>query len=243
MKQIQTIALLIATLTVAAFGGNNTLKVVKTSPTSAAIELSNTDVVAGMQFSIRSSSNVLLQEPERSGRTLSSEWTVASYKVSDTLVNVVIISLRQQVLDAGAGAILEFTFAETRNADESAITLTGVKVANPRAEKVDVEVEELRWSTSKPVAATFELGPNFPNPFNPTTRISYKLSKPAYVTLSVYDMTGREIDRLVDGHQEAGQFTAVWNTEQGSRVYASGIYFARLTVEGKSMTQKMILTK
>lgn len=243
MKYKTTIIFMIATLAATTVAANNTLSVVKTSATSAAIRLQNVDVIAGMQFSIQASSNILLQEPDRAERIISSDWTVASYKVSDTVINVVIISLSQKTLAAGTGTLLEFTFAETREGDESEIRLATAKLASPQAEKLNVEVENLRWNTRKPVAAAFELGPNFPNPFNPTTRISYKLLQPAYVTLSVYDMRGREIDRLVDGYQDAGQFIAVWNTDQGSNVYASGIYFARLTVEGKSLTQKMILTK
>lgn len=240
MKRIEILILMTGVLLSTALGGNK-LSVVKTSATNAAIQLQNTELIAGMQFSIRSTSNIILQEPNRAERTLSSAWTVSSYKVCDTVVNVVIISLSQSVLEAGTGTIVELAFAETREGDESAIRLEGVKVANPNAEKVEVTIENLRWSPSKPVA--FELGANYPNPFNPTTRIHYTLQKAAHVTLSVYDMTGREIDRLVDGYHSAGNFTAVWNTEQGSRSYASGLYFARLTVDGKSMTRKMLLTK
>ncbi len=226
-----------------ASGADNKLSVVKTSPTTASIYLHNTEVIAGLQFSIQSSSNIILQEPYRSGRTLGQEWTVASYKVSDSIINVVIISLQQKYFDAGSGAIIELNFAEN-GGENSEIRLAGVKAGNPNAEKVELEIQHASWSNSKPLAEElFEFGGSYPNPFNPFTRINYVLKKPAYVTLSVYDVRGREIDRLIDGQQESGMHTATWNSETTSRSLASGVYFARLTVDGISVTHKMVLTK
>ncbi|MCX7985290.1 MAG: T9SS type A sorting domain-containing protein, partial [Bacteroidetes bacterium] len=210
----------------------------------AAIELQNVVPIAGLQMSIRSSSNVILQEPYKAARTLSPTWTVASYKVSDTVINVVIISLQQASFSVGTGALIEFAFAETGQSTDYEIRLENVKVATPQAEHVDVEINNLQWSSSKPVAdIPCALAPNYPNPFNPTTRISYLLKKPAHVTLSIYDITGREIERLVDQAQEPGHYTTLWNSETTARPLASGIYFARLTVDNVTTTQKMILTK
>lgn len=88
-------------------------------------------------------------------------------------------------------------------------------------------------------ATNFRLDQNYPDPFNPTTAISYELSANSYVTLRIYDVLGRELATLVDGRQSAGAHSVVFN---GSR-YASGVYFYRLTAPGVSIVKKMLLEK
>ena len=80
---------------------------------------------------------------------------------------------------------------------------------------------------------------NFPNPFNPETSISYTLSHDAQVILSVYDLSGRLVETLVDGQQYAGKFLVSWSAHS----LPSGMYIARLIVDGESFTQKMMLMK
>ncbi len=83
-----------------------------------------------------------------------------------------------------------------------------------------------------PAAApqAFELNQNFPNPFNPTTAISYKLSAVSFVTMSVYDLLGRKVCTLVNGQQAAGRHTVTFNAGG----LQSGIYLCRISVIGIS---------
>ncbi len=74
---------------------------------------------------------------------------------------------------------------------------------------------------------------NYPNPFNPTTNISYQLVENSHVSIKVYDILGRQITTLVEGNKTAGQYTAVFD---GSH-YASGVYFVRMMVQGASSKQ------
>lgn len=83
------------------------------------------------------------------------------------------------------------------------------------------------------------LHPNYPNPFNPETTIRYNLPVSGFVSLSLYDVTGREIKKLVNGFQPAGEKSFQFN---GSGL-ASGLYFLRLTQAGKSEFRKMMLLK
>jgi hypothetical protein len=86
---------------------------------------------------------------------------------------------------------------------------------------------------------TFTLEQNFPNPFNPTTVINYKLSITDHVVLKVYDVLGREIAALVNEQKSEGTHNAEWRATSVS----SGIYFYRLTSGNFAQTRKMILQR
>ncbi|MBC8205263.1 MAG: T9SS type A sorting domain-containing protein [FCB group bacterium] len=79
----------------------------------------------------------------------------------------------------------------------------------------------------------------YPNPFNPSTVISFELKDAGEVSLIVFDVQGREVQSLVNGHRSMGYHEAVFD---GSEL-ASGIYFARLDAGGFAQTQKLLLIK
>lgn len=90
----------------------------------------------------------------------------------------------------------------------------------------------------------FTLYQNYPNPFNPATQIEFSLSSASDVRLTVYDLLGREVSRLVYGRLEAGHHRTTWNgRNQHGQVVSSGVYFYRLLVGNKEQTRKMILMK
>jgi hypothetical protein len=107
---------------------------------------------------------------------------------------------------------------------------------------VPVEVE-IPWVNE------FSLSPNFPNPFNPTTKISYQIPVLSFVTLKVYDVLGNEIAELVNEEKPAGsyevEFSAIGGSASGGNAYnvTSGIYFYQLTTGNFIETKKMVLIK
>jgi hypothetical protein len=87
---------------------------------------------------------------------------------------------------------------------------------------------------------------NFPNPFNPTTRIRYSIRTKGHVSLRVYDVTGALVTTLIDEVQapRAEGFTVEWDgSSNGGSTVASGVYFYRLVTEGFDETKKMVLLK
>ncbi len=95
----------------------------------------------------------------------------------------------------------------------------------------------------------FGLDQNFPNPFNPSTVIRYRVSAAARVTLKIYDILGREVATLVDEFQKPGEYVAplsahggVIRAGAGFRL-SSGIYFYRLEAGDDSVTKKMVLVR
>jgi hypothetical protein len=89
----------------------------------------------------------------------------------------------------------------------------------------------------------FMLSQNFPNPFNPSTSIQYRLETADQVTLKVYNMLGHEVATLVNGRQEAGNHTVLFNADDGGRHLPSGMYTYRLTAGTLIALHTMMLNK
>ncbi|NUN71337.1 MAG: family 10 glycosylhydrolase [Bacteroidetes bacterium] len=103
---------------------------------------------------------------------------------------------------------------------------------------VVVGVED-RAAESPVVAEDFHLSHNFPNPFNPATTIRYRLAAEEFVTLTVYDILGKEVATLVSDRQRAGEHTVRFDASSVS----SGTYFYTLRAGAASVTRRMLLIK
>jgi hypothetical protein len=88
------------------------------------------------------------------------------------------------------------------------------------------------------------LNQNYPNPFNPETTISFDMPKTANANLSVYNVKGQLVKTLHNGIANFGRNNVVWNgTDNNGNKVTSGLYFYRLTTDGKVETRKMMLMK
>ena len=93
----------------------------------------------------------------------------------------------------------------------------------------------------QPLPTEAELRQNFPNPFNPSTTISFTVPDSRQVELEVFDLLGRRIQLLVDGSLAAGSHSVIWDgSDQVGRRVASGMYLYRLRVKGVEYTHKMM---
>lgn len=117
---------------------------------------------------------------------------------------------------------------------------------NYRLKQIDLNGSYAYFNLSNDVVIgvpnTFELNQNYPNPFNPTTKIDYSIPNEGNVNLTIFDATGKEISRLVNGNQTAGYYSIDFNASN----LASGIYYYRIEVSGKNNftdTKKMLLIK
>ncbi|MFA6233503.1 MAG: T9SS type A sorting domain-containing protein [Bacteroidota bacterium] len=89
------------------------------------------------------------------------------------------------------------------------------------------------------VPTGYSIGQNFPNPFNPTTSITYMITKSEFVSIKVYDMLGNEVGTLVNGNQDPGTYQVTLDAAK----FDSGTYFYRMNAGSFSQTRKMSLVK
>ncbi len=94
------------------------------------------------------------------------------------------------------------------------------------------------------VPENFALEQNFPNPFNPATAIRFSLPKPTNVKITVYDLSGRHLDDIVNETREAGTHTIIWDgADKEGRLLSAGVYFYKLVTADFTATRKMILLR
>lgn len=115
------------------------------------------------------------------------------------------------------------------------IKIDGIRVGNSWSTSVLSSVRQI----SNEIPALFSLKQNYPNTFNPVTKISYELPESGPVTLKIYDALGNEVQTLVNENQIRGIYETEWNASG----FASGVYFCRLESGGNSVSRNMMLIK
>ncbi|MBN2105605.1 T9SS type A sorting domain-containing protein [bacterium] len=106
--------------------------------------------------------------------------------------------------------------------------------------------EETLTSVEQPAVSPEKVAlyQNFPNPFNPVTKISYSLNEPGHVRLSIYNLSGEQVACLVNEVQNSGRHHVIWNTfEAKYRQLVSGVYFAQLMTVSQNKTIRCMLMK
>jgi hypothetical protein len=91
----------------------------------------------------------------------------------------------------------------------------------------------------KELLSRFSLNPNFPNPFNPSTTITYSLPHASNVTLTIFNPLGQQIATLLNERQNPGVHSTTWNAEG----HASGVYYYQLRAGEYMVTRKLILVR
>ena len=89
------------------------------------------------------------------------------------------------------------------------------------------------------VPTMYTLNHAYPNPFNPTTTLSFAIPVDSEVSLSVYNLQGREVSKLIDANMDAGYHSVVWNADN----HSSGVYFVKMVAGEFVNTQKLMLIK
>jgi hypothetical protein len=201
------------------------------------VSLTTDAPVAGLQMTVRyDPSAVRLLEPEPTDRLsdLSIEWTDKA-----GVMQILIYSPTGQTIQPGQTPIV--LIPVDLLGQEGAITLDQLIAASPQADALPVTITTERSRVST-LPTSFSLGENRPNPFNPSTTIAFEVPQTAHVTLTIYNVLGQEVVRLLNEQRLPGRYEVVWNGRNAQGVGVStGIYMYRLTsstgfAEAKRMT-------
>jgi len=126
--------------------------------------------------------------------------------------------------------------------EAAVVRIKGIDLRNVDNEKTEIALEGEYETPFVPTATA--LMQNFPNPFNPSTTLTFDMAQAGHVTIQIYSVSGRLIRTLVDERRDAGRHRVEWNgmDTNGSSV-PSGIYFYRMKASGYEATKKMILVR
>ena len=112
------------------------------------------------------------------------------------------------------------------------------------------QVERLQLSVTTVVnnesslPSSYKLFDNYPNPFNPSTSISFSVPRSGGVTLEIYNVLGNLVKTVASGNYNPGNYTYLWNGEDdNNNKVSSGIYICRLRADNYSASKKMVLLK
>jgi hypothetical protein len=105
--------------------------------------------------------------------------------------------------------------------------------------EVVIVLTDVREQALETHVTHFRLDQNYPNPFNPSTTIRYAIPASAYVSLEIFDNSGKKVSELVNGRQHFGVYTVTWDGHD----QAAGVYFYRLVAGNYSETRKLLLLK
>lgn len=229
------------------------------------IELKNVQPMAALDLPLKYSKGVTLEEVTFDGtRSENFDFKFANI---DNANNQVIIGMIPMVygnktdLEPGSGVVANLVFRIDNPSLES-VELTPIVTRNPDHSLMYVYTEGTELKSMEPelsglvvalngastpesaLPTKFALKQNAPNPFNPTTMVSYDLPKPTNVRLEIFNVLGQRVKTLVDGYQEAGSQSVMWDgTDRSGSSVASGIYFYRIQAGENSATMKMMMLK
>ncbi len=143
---------------------------------------------------------------------------------------------------SGEGKLVEITLRTTGDP-----LPTDFQIADGLLVDLDGNIDpltQIEIGNLKPTPDRFALAQNAPNPFNPSTTISYELPEATNVRIAIYNLLGQEIRMLVKGAVEAGYYTATWDgRDRSGRQVASGIYLYRMQAGKYSQARRMMLLK
>ena len=179
-------------------------------------------------------------------------------RVASTMPDVEYITLNQTVysrdllgynlyLDGYFYGFIIDTFCQLTNLVIGQTYIFGISAVYDEGESEIIEVSFVYQGAGSgsnvPILAT-ELGANYPNPFNPTTTISFTLKEAIDVKIDVYNITGQYVKTLINKHLEADNHNIAWNgNDNEGKSVSSGVYYYKMQAGRYTSTKKMILMK
>ena len=196
------------------------------------VQLESIKKVKGVQIELEGMSGSIIP----GGTKMTSVFNHALYFPHNDLLRILTYAPQGTAIDAGEYILADLPFALN---NPEAITIEWVVVAdesNGRMDNIEVEIIYEEYSA---FPLDYLLEQNFPNPFNPNTKIKFSIPKSDLVQIKVYDILGNAIKTLLNEHKQTG----VYEVEFDASYLSSGVYFYRMITGSYSETKKMILLR
>ncbi|UCC79696.1 MAG: S8 family peptidase, partial [Candidatus Zixiibacteriota bacterium] len=167
--------------------------------------------------------------------TTADKWTYMNSGFSDTAITELVNA--SMMLTTGPFDIPSGSSVTAAIAILGSYNLDGLQAIADAARAKYSSMTDINNTSEKRLA--FDIGENYPNPFNTITVIHYSLPVPAVVKIDIFDILGRKVKTLLNEQKQAGCHQASWNANKVS----SGIYFYRIQAGDYLETKKMVLLK
>ena len=235
-----------------------TLRLEQFGEGSFKVWMNNTDEVSGFQVKVVDNPDQIefssvSNGTECSGNCIPGDWSVSGNESAAGGMNILGFSFTGTTIGVGSGVLLEidYDWVGTEDSTEICFGQDFSEMTSPSNETYYLDMTECATLYRNPLGISeiemptvFELDQNHPNPFNPVTTINFSIPEQTFITLKVFDLSGRLVKTLWDSQMNVGHHSINWNgvDTYGSEV-AAGIYI--YTLEGKDlfMSRKMILMK
>ncbi len=197
---------------------------------ATSIKLTNGSGIAAMQFNLTCSN---LSENSRliGGELL--ENMEYSYSVSNDTIYVILYNLNNRALSINDGTLFTLSEGQIKGINE-------VIASDIQGQQILVEFNP----EENIVPMKFSVSKNYPNPFNPTTKIDYALPADSDVVLSIYNIKGQLVRKIKQKDQPAGYHHLYWHgKDNNKKSVASGVYLYRIEAGKHQQTKKMLLLK
>lgn len=225
------------------------------------LEVTNSKPLVALDIPLQYTEGATLDHVEFTDRVASFQFKNASIDAANHQVVIGLISMLASEapdLAPGSGAVANLYFKLGEGISE--VKVNSIELSKPdhnlayyyndyssgRPEVVAIQPEAALSAVVKTdnVPKTYALSQNAPNPFNPTTKISFALPATGDVHLSVFNVLGQQVKELVNGTMEAGVHEVIWDGKDNNGTsVASGIYFYKINANSFVSTKKMVLLK
>jgi len=187
--------------------------------------------VHGIQFDISFNSD----EIKFKGASIEGNYTLETKEIEEGLLRAIVFSMEGKSISNS----ISLNFSPLNNFEGSSkINFEELILADQNGKEINAQTSSHEISFVRTPVKT-AINSTYPNPFNPSTTISYGLSTDTQVSIMIYDAAGRLVTELVNDAQGAGYHSAVWNATNN----ASGMYFVKMVAGDKVETSKLMLLK
>ncbi len=205
------------------------------------VVVKNAEALGGLELSINFDPQVLIAKSVDNSEDFDLFFPDINNRAGRVTIGCVPSLRMEKGLQPGNHQIANVTFEIDVNKFEQRVILklSDVALYDLGVNRLPAEWQNGWVKSTLSLPKEYVLEQNFPNPFNPVTRIRYALPHNSKVRLEIYNIVGERVAVLVDGHQKAGYKVASWNAKD----MASGVYFYRLRAGDFTSIKKMVVLR